>query len=189
MFPAIPTEMKEMRNTLADIRTFVSIKVTSELQKVLTSVEGLKKGMNYSLYLMYNCAKWVRQDDQRMKMLNWLSPLQPQKRHQDVRSMRLNNTGGWLLNDQRFTAWCTGQGLEPEDRILCCYGMPGAGKTVMWWALTSRSYLAETNYNTIHQFGSNRLPLRIQMTLDTAYRPDGEEYAYNQYILISRENE
>ena len=57
MFPAIPTEMKEMRNTLADIRTFVSIKVTSELQKVLTSVEGLKKGMNYSLYLMYNCAK------------------------------------------------------------------------------------------------------------------------------------
>jgi len=68
-----------------------------------------------------------------MKILDWLSPLQPQKRHQDVQSMRLNNTGGWLLNDKRFMAWCTReQGLEPEDRMLCCYGMPGAGKTIMW---------------------------------------------------------
>ena len=71
-------------------------------------------------------------DNRRMKTFNWLSPLQPQKRHQDVRSIRLNNTGKWLLNDGRFTAWCTGgQGLGPGDRILCCYGMPGAGKTAM----------------------------------------------------------
>ena len=58
MFPVIPAGMKEMRNTLADIRTFVSVRVTSELEKILTSVDGLEKGIqgiNYSLDLVYNC--------------------------------------------------------------------------------------------------------------------------------------
>jgi len=66
MFPTIPTEMKDMRNTLVDIRTFVSIKLTSELEKISISVEGLEKGlhgMNYTLCVGCNFAKyniWVK---------------------------------------------------------------------------------------------------------------------------------
>jgi len=58
MFPTVPTEMKDMRNTLEDIRTFVSIKVTSELEKISISVEGLEKrlqGMNYTLAICVGC--------------------------------------------------------------------------------------------------------------------------------------
>ena len=113
-------------------------------------------------------ANGMGEDGQRMKILKWLSPLQPQKRHQDVRSMRLNNTGGWLLNDERFTAWCAGgQGLGTEDRVLCFYGMPGAGKTVIWWALPSwhpkAIYLAcklKLIAIFFHQLGGDWLPPR-----------------------------
>ena len=136
MFPTIPAEMKVMMNTLVDIRAFVSIKVTSELEKISISVEALnqgQRGINYVPMWVFIVLNTRSKDHQVMNILNWLSPLQPQKRHHDIRSLRLNNTGGWLLHDERFTAWCAGvQGLRPEDRILCCYGMPGAGKAVMW---------------------------------------------------------
>ena len=59
MFPTIPTELGDMRNTLVDIRTFISIKLTSELEKISISVEGIKKGMNHSLGgLDCNCANY-----------------------------------------------------------------------------------------------------------------------------------
>jgi len=68
-----------------------------------------------------------------LQLLDLLSPLEPQKRHQDVRSTRLKNTGTWLLQHHRFQKWLEsdGTGETHSDRILCCYGLPGAGKTVM----------------------------------------------------------
>ena len=59
----------------------------------------------------------------------WLSPLEPMKRHFDVQKSRLDNTGKWLLEEKCFEEWRDGRDMD--DRILCCYGMPGAGKTVM----------------------------------------------------------
>ena len=53
MFPTIPTEMKEMRNTMADIRSFVSITVTSELEKISISVEALERGLQGMIYGPY----------------------------------------------------------------------------------------------------------------------------------------
>jgi len=61
-----------------------------------------------------------------------LSPLEPQKRHQDVRATRLENTCTWLLEDERYRHWWGIDSTAPDnDRVLCCYGIPGAGKTVM----------------------------------------------------------
>ena len=70
--------------------------------------------------------------EKRRRILRWLSSLQPRKRHQDVRSTRLDNTGGWLIHDQRFMKWRDGGNEEQHSqRVLCCYGKPGAGKTIM----------------------------------------------------------
>lgn len=63
------------------------------------------------------------------EICRWLSPLEPMKRHTDIQNTRLDNTGNWLLQHNRFEAWRDGR--ETGNRILCCYGMPGAGKTVM----------------------------------------------------------
>jgi hypothetical protein len=65
--------------------------------------------------------------DQEMEsLLQWISPLEPQIRHEDVRSKRLPNTGNWFLDSDIFRHWredCKGV------NIFGCYGIPGAGKT------------------------------------------------------------
>jgi hypothetical protein len=59
------------------------------------------------------------------ELLSWLSSLQPWQKHQDVRSSRVQGTGEWLLQMDKFKAWYNGA----VDSALCCYGGPGAGKT------------------------------------------------------------
>ena len=63
-----------------------------------------------------------------------LSPLEPSKRHNDIKLTRVENTGTWLLQLQSFCNWSNGAStdlVQQTDRVFCCYGIPGAGKTVM----------------------------------------------------------
>lgn len=63
-------------------------------------------------------------------VIKWLSPLENQTRHRDVCSKRLENTGDWFLELPVFQEWRDGNGPGARD-ILCCYAIPGAGKTFM----------------------------------------------------------
>ena len=69
-------------------------------------------------------------DAERQKILQWLSPLEPQKRHEGVRTDRLNNVGNWVLEINEFRKW-----RDTEDGcaepVLFCYGNPGVGKTYL----------------------------------------------------------
>lgn len=66
------------------------------------------------------------------KMLQWISPLNPQQRHQDIKSERLEGTGGWFLENPDFQKWCNSQNEESSMSIFACYGIPGAGKSIIW---------------------------------------------------------
>ena len=66
--------------------------------------------------------------DKEEKILNWLSTFQHQKKHRDVCIQRVADTGEWLLGIPAFRNWC---GNTQSERILCCQGIPGAGKTVI----------------------------------------------------------
>ena len=59
-----------------------------------------------------------------------LSPLESPKRHQDIRARRYHGSGSWLLQLPRFLQWVNNSN-EDSGRILCCYGMHGAGKTII----------------------------------------------------------
>ena len=69
-------------------------------------------------------------DAEGRQILQWLSPLEPQQRHQGVRIDRLDGVGNWVLETTEFRKWrdkedgCT----EP---VLFCYGNPGVGKTYL----------------------------------------------------------
>ena len=66
--------------------------------------------------------------DEERQILQWLSPLEPQLRHQGVRTDRLDGVGNWVLETSDFINWrdtkdgCVGP-------VLFCYGNPGVGKT------------------------------------------------------------
>ena len=62
-----------------------------------------------------------------------LTPLEPLKRHQDVKLPRTENAGTWLLKLESLCQWRDNDTLEENGNVVCCYGIPGAGKTVLWY--------------------------------------------------------
>jgi len=68
--------------------------------------------------------------DEKAKVLNWLSPLQPLVRHNDVRARRQDGLGEWYLQTDEFLRWRDGEG-ESSKATLFCSGNPGVGKTFL----------------------------------------------------------
>ena len=68
--------------------------------------------------------------DEKAKILNWLSPLQPHVRHNDVRARRQDGIGEWFLEGDGFLGWRDGNS-ESGKATLFCSGNPGVGKTFL----------------------------------------------------------
>ena len=68
--------------------------------------------------------------DERSEILAWLSPLEPQRRHHDIQTRRVDEVGDWLLQTQEYRSWVGGIHVgESDGTALFCYGGPGVGKT------------------------------------------------------------
>jgi len=67
-------------------------------------------------------------DDEGRQILQWLSPLETQQRHQDVRTDRLDSVGNWVLETSEFREWHDAED-DCAEPVLFCYGNPGVGKT------------------------------------------------------------
>ena len=68
--------------------------------------------------------------DEDQEIMKWLSPLDPRRRHQDLRTDRLDGVGNWLLGTNEFREWRSNQG-GADKAVLFCYGDPGVGKTYL----------------------------------------------------------
>jgi len=75
-----------------------------------------------------NTVNIIGLDAEEHQIMQWLSPLEPQQRHQGVRADRLGGVGNWVLETSEFRKW-----RDAEDgcveRVLFCSGNPGVGKT------------------------------------------------------------
>ena len=67
-------------------------------------------------------------EEESFRIQEWLSPLEPHKRHRDVRGSRLDGVGEWVLRRSEFESWFKSQDGS-ADRTLLCYGGQGVGKT------------------------------------------------------------
>ena len=68
--------------------------------------------------------------DEKQELLQWLSPLEPQTRHEDVRTDRFDDVGSWLLQKKEFQEWRSSEG-GTDRAVLFCSGEPGVGKTYL----------------------------------------------------------
>ena len=68
--------------------------------------------------------------DENAQILEWLSPLEPRLRHQDVRTRRLDSVGDWFLQKEKFINWRDGEDGSTMSTLFCS-GAPGAGKTYL----------------------------------------------------------
>ena len=76
----------------------------------------------------YNNTINVGASEEYSRIQDWLSPLEPYARHQDVRNRRLDGVGDWVLWKSEFESWRKSQD-SPVNPILLCYGDQGVGKT------------------------------------------------------------
>ena len=76
----------------------------------------------------YNNTINVGVSEESARIQEWLSPLEPRARHQDVRNRRMDGVGDWVLHKDEFESWCESQD-SAVNRALLCYGDQGAGKT------------------------------------------------------------
>jgi len=68
--------------------------------------------------------------DEDALIMRWLSPLEPNNRHQGVRTERLGGVGDWFLETSEFREWRDGEGAA-DKAVLFCSGNPGVGKTYL----------------------------------------------------------
>jgi len=68
--------------------------------------------------------------DEKSQIMAWLSPLEPQRRHHDIRTRRVDDVGDWLLQTEEYRNWFGDiRGGECDGSALFCYGGPGVGKS------------------------------------------------------------
>ena len=72
----------------------------------------------------------VYKSDQDAEIMRWLSPLEPDNRHHDVRTKRFEGVGDWLLGTREFQEWRGGE-CGADKAVLFCFGNPGVGKTYL----------------------------------------------------------
>ena len=68
--------------------------------------------------------------DKNPEIIRWLSPLDPRRRHHDVRVDRQDGVGDWFLGTKEFREWRSNEG-GAEKAVLFCYGNLGVGKTYL----------------------------------------------------------
>jgi len=95
-----------------------------------TRTQSIKFGNNNA-----NCGNTIGSNnttiynsDEDAKIMEWLSPLEPDSRHHSVRTNRFEGVGDWLLETSEFREWRAGEG-GADQGVLFCSGDPGVGKT------------------------------------------------------------
>ena len=76
----------------------------------------------------YNNTINVSISEESFRIQEWLSPLEPHARYQDVRNRRLDGVGEWVLQKHEFESWHKSRD-STVNRTLLCYGDQGVGKT------------------------------------------------------------
>lgn len=61
-------------------------------------------------------------DQERRKILDWISPLDFSSQQNAILGQRQEGTGNWLLKSEDFQKW-----MGDSRGTLLCVGMPGAG--------------------------------------------------------------
>ncbi|RPA91550.1 hypothetical protein L873DRAFT_1819186 [Choiromyces venosus 120613-1] len=95
--------------------------------------QGSGSGRNVNSFNYNSCNKIINTvvnntiADDKPQILQWLSPLEPQKRHQQICDKRHDGVGEWIFGREEFVKWRTeNNGSHP---VIFCEGDQGVGKT------------------------------------------------------------
>jgi hypothetical protein len=120
------------------------LKIMRQQLEWFKSVQGLK---DQTTQLQQAVADQTRllQDDYNAKtrndILSWISKLDYDRKHQTIRSPRVQDTGSWLLERVEYVRWRDG---DCSSNILWCHGIQGSGnRGFPWYVITCLSSATE----------------------------------------------
>ncbi|RSL51867.1 hypothetical protein CEP54_011211 [Fusarium duplospermum] len=98
---------------------------SDQLEELSTALESLHTGQQS---VSDNLDKFgeAQAADQRLKILDWITPMSFISDQQDHLDRLQPGTGQWLLDSSQFQDWTRG-----DFQTLYCPGIPGAGKTIL----------------------------------------------------------
>ena len=70
--------------------------------------------------------------------LEWLSPIDPSAKHDEIGASRLPGTCEWILADVDFQRWTQSLPCKDSANVACWIGGPGQGKTYTMYASYNR---------------------------------------------------
>ena len=103
------------------------------------SIHGHSSRNIWNVSNSYNNTVNVGVSEEFMRIQAWLSPLEPNRRHQDVSNRRLDGIGDWVLQRNEFDSWRKSRDGSDSPALLC-YGGQGVGKTHIRCKSPSRNH-------------------------------------------------
>ena len=76
----------------------------------------------------YNRIIGMGVNEESTRIQEWLSPLEPNTKHEDVSNRRLDGVGDWVLRKTEFESWYQSPDGSVNSTLLC-HGDQGVGKT------------------------------------------------------------
>ncbi|KAI1273835.1 ankyrin repeat protein [Xylaria sp. FL0933] len=73
-----------------------------------------------------DCVVSRSDEEESQKVMNWLSEIKYDSRHQESVKKYQEGTGKWFLDSPEYESW-----LQNDGQTLFCHGIPGAGKTIL----------------------------------------------------------
>ncbi|KAL6715324.1 hypothetical protein ACLMJK_007590 [Lecanora helva] len=124
IWPLKKSEVQEILGSLERQKSLLILALQNESQLLS---QRIKSDVSDVKATMQNLER-LSMDEFSSKLLDWLSPPAPQRKHSNIRNRRLQGSGHWLLEQARFKVWLQDWN---QPRLLWCPGKPGAGKTVL----------------------------------------------------------
>lgn len=93
----------------------------------LLSLAGAARSSNISL-LGSDLARY-HSEEMHGQALEWLSPIDPSTRHDEIKETRTPGTCNWILTQHGFKTWARLDHPVDATRSTCWVGNPGQGKT------------------------------------------------------------
>ena len=131
-----PFSVSEAKTLCAEIeghKTTLSLALNVDsmagLLQSLSRQKDLQNGIDdikSQLRLKHAAETRIAVREERRKVLNWIQPYDPHENHGMSLKLRHPGTGLWFIESDEFKAW-----LNCSSAKLWCYGIPGAGKTVL----------------------------------------------------------
>ena len=132
-WPFSGTEIKDLCTEIERHKTTLSLALTTDglsgLLQTLSRQNNLQSGINgieSELKRKHEVETRIAITKERRKVLNWIQPYDPHQNHGMSLRLRHPGTGLWFMESDEIKSW-----LRCPGARLWCYGIPGAGKTVL----------------------------------------------------------